>query len=75
MIGIESVETAGIHECSKIGVLHFLDLTAGGADQVGVGQGDALILGLHPLKHMSPEHLGLDEQLDGVSVQSHGTNS
>ena len=66
MVGVERIEASRIHEGCEVGVLHLLDLTAGSADQVGVGQRDAFILGLHALKHMTPQHLGLDEQFDGI---------
>ena len=66
MVGVERIEASRIHEGCEVGVLHLFDLSTRGADQVGVGQGDALILGLHALKHMTPQHLGLDEQFDGI---------
>ena len=66
MVGVKGVETAGVHESGKIGVPHFLDLATCSAYQVGVRQGDALILCLHPLKHMSPEHACIHEQFNCV---------
>ena len=66
MIGVEGVESPGIHERREIGITHLLDLTAGGTDQMGVRQGDALILGLHSFKYMPSQHLGLDEQFHGI---------
>ena len=66
MVGIECVETAGVHEGGEILVFHLLDFAAVGANQVGVRQGDALVLGLHRLEHVPTQHLGFDEQLHGV---------
>ena len=66
MVGIESVESSSVHESCKIGVTHLLDLATSGADEMSVRQADAFILGLHALKHVPPEHLGLHEQLDGI---------
>ena len=66
VVDVERVKTAGVHEGRKVVVPHLLDLATGGANQVGVGQCDALILGLHAFKHMAPQHLGLDEQFDGI---------
>ena len=66
MIAFECIETPGVHECREVGVFHLLDLTAGGADQMGVRQRDAFILRLHPLENMPPEHLGVYQQLDSV---------
>lgn len=37
VVGVERIETAGVHEGGKVGVPHFLDFAACGADQVGVG--------------------------------------
>ena len=66
MVCIEGIETAGVHEGGKIGIPHFLDLATDGADQMGVGQGDAFILHLQALKHMSPQHLCFNQQFDGI---------
>ena len=66
MVGVEGVEAASIHERGKVGVPHLLDLATGGADQVGVGHGDALLLCLHSLKHMPPQHLGVHQQLNSI---------
>ena len=58
MVGVTSVETTRVHKGGKIGVPHFLDFATCCANQVSMGQGDALILCLHSLEHMAPEHSG-----------------
>ena len=66
MVAVERIEALGIHEGGKVLVPHFLDLSASGADQVSVGQGDAFILRLHPLKDVTSQHLGLHQQFNRV---------
>ena len=41
---------------------------------MGVGQGDALVLGLHAFKDMTAQHLGIHQQLDGI-VNSRATDA
>ena len=66
MVGVEGIETPRVHECGKVGVPYLLDLAAIGANQVGVGQGDALILGLHAFKDVAAQHLGIHQQFHSV---------
>ena len=66
VVDIECVKASGVHEGCKILVFHLLDFAACGANQVGVGQSNALILGLHPFKDVSAQHFSFHQQLNGV---------
>ena len=66
VVSVESVETSRVHECCKVGVSYLLDLAAVGTNQVGVGQGDAFILGLHAFKDVSAQHFGIHQQFHRV---------
>lgn len=66
MVCIEGIEAPSVHKRRKVGIAHLLNFAATGADQVSVGERDALILRHHPFKHMPSHDFGLNKQLHRV---------